>query len=56
MLMSAGTDPPAKKKGKYAVKADKIIEDPVSCVKIKLNSLWNPAFDNSLHEARVSFI
>ena len=44
----AGTadNPPPKKKGKYASKEDKALEDPVSCVNIKLNSLWNPALED----------
>ena len=39
-----GTPDPPKKKGKYARKEDKEAEDPISCVNVKLNSIWNPSF------------
>jgi hypothetical protein len=46
MAAPSGADPPLplRKRGKYASKTDKEQEDPISCVNIKLNSLWNPSF------------
>jgi hypothetical protein len=43
--LATGVDPPPrKKKGKYACKEDRTACLPISCVNVKLNSIWNPEF------------